>query len=254
MDIRRVAAVPAVLASILATLAGLGSDVPLAAQAPADSSIAQGAPRPRAYVGGAAMLGRPVGELDRYLNAMPGGGIDVVVPLATRFLAIRGEVGLLQYGREHFRVPLSSTIGGRLLADVNTTNMIVFAGAGPQLLAPAGAVRPYLDASVGVAYFATVTSASGDNSRTFASDTNYDDATFAWGAGAGLYIPLRLRRTPVWLDLGARYHGNGRMSYLRKGGIQDLPDGSVAIQPIHSAANLVTVHLGVVVGIVRDPK
>jgi len=46
-------------------------------------------------------------------------------------------------------------------------------------------------------------SSSGER---FASTTNFDDASFAYGGGAGLYVPVSHRRNPVSLDLGAIYY------------------------------------------------
>jgi hypothetical protein len=63
-------------------------------------------------------------------------------------------------------------------------------------------------------------------------------------------VPVyRNARTLVFLDLGARYHDNGRnVRYLRKGGIRDLPDGRIELDVIQSRADLVTWHIGVSVG------
>ncbi len=248
---------PTRLAAALIALSTTVTAVPVVAQTSqlaADSTVRRAtrsdARPPRVFLGGTLLLGHPVGELGRYLNDMPGGSLDVVTRMDRRGLfGLRAEAGFLQYGSEQSRVMLSPTIGGRVLGDLRTTNMIIYAGVGPQLVAPTGVVRPYVDASVGVAYFATVSSIGGDNSSAFASDTNYDDATFAWGAGTGLYIPLSHGHTPFWLDVGARYHANGRASYLREGDIEDLPDGSIAFDPIRSAANLMTFHLGVSIGL-----
>lgn len=260
---KRYSAVRSGVATLLLLAAGLAASASVAASVvsaqtprpPADPPTSRSASRdtlpPRVSLGGTLMVGHPVGELDRYLNDMPGGSLDLVTRMDRRgVFGLRAEAGLLQYGSEKSRVMLSPTIGGRVLGDLRTTNMIIYAGVGPQLVAPTRAVRPYLDATVGVAYFATVSSISGDNnSSAFASDTNYDDATFAWGAGTGLYIPLSHGHTPWSLDLGVRYHANGRASYLREGDIQDLPDGSITFAPIHSGANLVSFHLGVSVGL-----
>jgi hypothetical protein len=57
------------------------------------------------------------------------------------------------------------------------------------------------------------------------------------------------QRSLVFLDLGARYHDNGRsVRYLREGGIRDLPDGDVQLDVIRSRADLFTWHVGVSVG------
>jgi len=109
----------------------------------------------------------------------------------------------------------------------------------------------YGNFSAGFAYFATTSSVDGanDDGVPFASSTNFDDATFAWMGGVGVQIRVSSGRHPVDIDFGARYHENGEAEYLRKGDIQDLPDGSVVIRPRRSETNLWTFRLGVSVGL-----
>ena len=83
----------------------------------------------------------------------------------------------------------------------------------------------------------------------FASTTNHDDATWAWSTGGGLLIQLSSGRTPIALDIGTRYHSNGSVEYLKSGDIEDHPDGSISINPTRSEANLMTINLGVSVGL-----
>ena len=82
----------------------------------------------------------------------------------------------------------------------------------------------------------------------FAHTTNFDDFTFAWTGAAGAYIPVRRGKLPISIDLGARYHYNGRAEYLREGSIRDNPDGSISFLPIKSETNLWVYHLGIAFG------
>jgi hypothetical protein len=136
--------------------------------------------------------------------------------------------------------------------DVTTTNDIAWFGVGPQIMAPRGLVRPYVNGTAGVSYFATISSVSGRDglNASFAHDTNLDDAHFSWSGGAGVLMPVwRNKRSLVFVDLGAQYHDNGRnVRYLREGGIRDLPDGGLQLDVIRSRADLITWHLGVSVG------
>ena len=108
---------------------------------------------------------------------------------------------------------------------------------------PRGAFNRYVDEGYGIG-------AHGLYRESFAEDTNFDDAQFSWGGGAGVLVPLfQNARSLVFLDLGARYHDNGRnVRYLREGGIRDLPGGGVQMDVIRSRADLVTWHVGVSVG------
>ena len=117
-------------------------------------------------------------------------------------------------------------------------------------MAPRGPVRPYVNGTVGLAYFATESSLNGaDGVESEFHNTNLDDLRFSFGGGTGVLIPLAHgRRTLVFLDLGARFINNGRTTYLREGGIEDLPNGDIRLHPIASTANLWTYHIGVSIG------
>jgi opacity protein-like surface antigen len=207
---------------------------------------------PRGYLGGELMAASPQGEFRDYVNSGWGGGIHYLLR-ADRdgWLALRVDASLLNYGHERQRVPLSSTIGGRIAVDLVTDNNIAFIGAGPQIGLPTGTFRPYVNGFVGVSYIFTESSVRGSSSgESFASSTNYDDASFAYGGGAGLYIPVARRgRNPVSIDLGAQYRHNGQADYLVEGGITDNPDGSITLDPIRSETNLFSFHVGVSVGV-----
>lgn len=210
---------------------------------------------PVVYVGGQALYARPVGEFRDYVKH--GGGLDVNVVWPVRPaspVALRADGGFIVYGSETKRVCFSSTVGCRVQLDLTTTNSIFYFNAGPQLMLHSGPVRPYANAAIGFAYFATTSQVEGTqhSSDPVASSTNFDDLTFSWAGGGGLLIPLARGRTPVSLDLGLRYMGNGQVEYLKKGDIQDNPDGTLTITPTRSEANLLQFKVGLSVG-VRPP-
>jgi opacity protein-like surface antigen len=198
-----------------------------------------------------ATYARPTGEFREYVKH--GGGMNVNVlwtPQREGIFGLRADGGFVVYGSERQRVCFSSTVGCRVQLDLRTTNSIASLNAGPQLMVPRGAVRPYANAGIGLAYFATTSELEGTrDNQPFASTTNFDDLTFAWLAGGGVLVPLSSGRNVVMLDLGARYNGNGQVEYLRKGDIQDNPDGSISFTPTRSQANLWAFHVGVSVGI-----
>jgi hypothetical protein len=209
---------------------------------------------PRLQGGLSFTLGQPRGAFRDYVNAGIGVGGHALYRLDRQgAFAVRLDGGFLNYGRETLRLPLSDRPGGgRVQLDVTTTNDIVWLGVGPQIMAPRGLVRPYVNGTAGVSYFATMSSVNGhdDLNASFAHDINLDDAHFSWSGGAGVLMPVwRNGRSLVFVDLGAQYHDNGRnVRYLREGGIRDLPDGGLQLDVIRSRADLITWHLGVSVG------
>jgi hypothetical protein len=195
--------------------------------------------------------GKPIGEFGDHVKQGIGlnfGGTLSIQPASP--FAIQAEGGFLIYGSETNRVCFGGTVGCRVELDLTTTNTIAYGSLGPQLMLPVGRVRPYVNASIGFAYFSTSSELEGtNNSEPFAESTNFDDLTFAWGSGGGLLIALRGGRTPILLDLGARYHANGEAEYLTEGDIEDNPDGTISFTPTRSETNLITYRIGVMIGV-----
>ena len=206
---------------------------------------------PAGYVGVALVGAGPLGELADYIDAGGGGQFWGLLPLGDEGrVRLRGDFGFLIYGHERQRLCFSVPIGCRIEVDMTTTNSVLYGGLGPEVVLATGAVEPYVNASLGFSYFATTSSLSGQrDAEDFASTTNFDDAVFAWRAGAGVRVQVHGGRNPVALDLGLERHENGVADFLTKGDIQDNPDGSITLFPNRSEANMVTFRLGVTVGI-----
>jgi hypothetical protein len=206
-------------------------------------------PRRSPVFGGASLVyGRPTGSFASYVKQ--GFGADGFVRYKIDrqgAFSLGLEGGFLQYGRETFRVPLSSTVG-RINVDVTTSNNILFLGFGPQLMVPTGPVRPYVNGGIGFSYFFTESSVEGsDDDYSFAETTNFSDAVFTKMGGAGIYIPFGSRRE-AGLDIGARYHGSGRTRYLREGSIEDRPGQAPLIHPVETETKLWSWRIGIVAG------
>jgi hypothetical protein len=205
---------------------------------------------PRWLLGITAMLARPTGEFREFVDW--GGGLGIYATYhfdEGRHIGLRLDGSHLVYGHERFSAPLSTTIP-RIGVDVTTSNFITNFGIGPQINFARGPVRPYVYGTVGFSYFATVSSVSGDDDVVeFASDTNFDDVTGAVTFGGGLLLQFNGGNHPVSLDLAVQSTHNGEATYLRRGGITDLPDGTVLIRPIESDANLVNFRLGIAIGL-----
>jgi hypothetical protein len=205
------------------------------------------------YAGGALALASTRGEFSQYVDGGIGADFHYLHRLdRDGWLAVRVEAGGLIYGYESQRVPLSSTIGGRIGVDLNTSNNIAFIGVGPQIGLPDGRLMPYVNGYAGYSFIWTSSSVHGTwDYGTIAETTNFSDATFSYGGGGGVYVPLRGGPAPISLDLGVRYQNNGRAQYLLEGGIRDNPDGSITLFPVQSDTDLLTFRVGVSVGIAR---
>lgn len=229
----------------------MAAAAPAGAQQP-DFFQDEGELRPVALLPGVqVMYARPVGEFHEYVKHGGGLNLNLVWPItAENPLALRVDGGFVVYGSETRRVCFSGTVGCRVQLDLTTTNSIAYLNAGPQLMLPTGAVRPYVNGAIGFSYFGTSSQVEGTSSGSdpIASTTNFDDITLSFAGGGGILVRLASGRVPVHLDLGARYFANGEVEYLKKGDIQDNPDGSITITPTRSEANLVTFQLGVTLG------
>ena len=225
----------------------------LAVPAPDLTAQEGGYPPPEAHLGVSLIAGDPVGEFGQFVGAGLGADFFGRLPLDARgILSFRGDLGFLIYGYESNRVCFDG-VGCRVQADLITSNNIVFGGVGPELSLPLPGFRPYLHAFWGFSYFTTVSSLEDgwDDYESSFETENYGDGTVSWGFGGGVEAKLSQGRVPVALNLGFRYHRNGRVSYLTKGDIVDNPDGSITLYPVSSDGNLVSYHIGVSFGIPR---
>lgn len=195
-------------------------------------------------------LANPVGAFKDFVNLGGGGGAGVVLYMDEgRSAALRLEGSFVVYGSESFTAPLSKTVQ-RVGVRVRTTNYIASAGAGPQLVLGSGPVRPYMFGTVGIAYFATESSASGTQagSDDFAQSTNLDDLKFSLRAGGGMMVRLTRGKHPVSLDISASYQHNGTTEYLTKGDLRNGPGGRLQFSPVVSETNLITYRVGISLG------
>jgi opacity protein-like surface antigen len=234
-------------AALVAAAGALFAAAPLAAQSPEPLQPIRG------YGGAGFLIATPAGEFDDYVGTGWGLGGNFTFNLdSDGIVGLRLGAGFVNYGRETKRVCFSQTVGCRIEVDLTTNNNIFYGNIGPELTVPAGIIRPYVNAGIGFAYFATTSTVediSGAGDDDIASTTNFDDVTFAWLAGGGLRIRLSSGQNPFHLDFGVQYHGNGEVEYLTEGGIEDNLDGSITLNPILSEANLLTFSIGASIGV-----
>lgn len=211
--------------------------------------------RPRLSVGGHGVVAQPVGEFNDYVRV--GGGLSGFARAAldgAGLVSLRGDLTVLTYGQERQRVCLVQPC--RVEVDLVTSNDIVLMDAGPEIRIPLGGSDSRLalrtGAGIGFAYFSTRSRVEDNSGETVASDNNYSDFGLAWKGGGGLEVQLVRGRTPVALDLGLEYRGNGRREYLTAGDIRDLPDGSLEFDVRRSDADFLLWRVGVSVGLRPD--
>ncbi|TVP76283.1 MAG: hypothetical protein EA352_06195 [Gemmatimonadales bacterium] len=210
---------------------------------------------PRVHVGGHGIVAQPVGEFSDYVRV--GGGVSGFGRVAldrAGLVSLRADLSFLTYGQERQRVCLVQPC--RVEVDLITSNDILLLDAGPELRIPLmgsdGRVGLRAGAGAGLAYFSTRSRVEDNDGETVASDDNYSDTGLGWRAGGGLEVALSRGRTPVALDLGVEYRGNGRREYLTSGDITDLPDGSLEFNVRRSDADFLLWRVGVSVGLRPD--
>jgi hypothetical protein len=195
--------------------------------------------------GGSFMVGQPFGDFADQVGTPYGLGGHMTWARPGKAFGMRLDATGLVYGSDTRRVPVGRT-GLRQSVEVETTNGMATLGLGPQVVAPRGSIRPYLTAFAGISYFSTDSSVRADPTPLpGARSTSYDDTVFAYGAGAGILIPLGVGKSGGWaLDLGARFVAGGQVRYLAAGGLEDLPGGGVAFTPLRTEANRIELHIG----------
>lgn len=205
----------------------------------------------RSLVGGNLFYAKPVGDFGDHVRQGWGGALHGTFLLHDAgIIGLRVDAGMMLYGHDRTRECLTSSC--LVQVDINTSNNLAFVGVGPQLVAPAGPIRPYVAGQVGWTFLWTQSRVEGsdNDNRPFASTRNMSDNTLSYGGIGGLLIPFNpASRAPISLDLGVRYLRNGRVEYLRKGDIVINPGSQPTFNVQRSRADMVTFHVGVTVGI-----
>jgi len=132
----------------------------------------------------------------------------------------------------------------------------LFAGIGPQLMAPEGSVRPYIAGTIGFSRFSTETAinipASQSNSGTteqLDQQTISSDFIMSLTGTAGIAFHVGFLGNSAMGDLGVRYHHNGLARYVSSDGVQYNGTGDATVTPTTSDANFLTYRIGVVIPI-----
>lgn len=198
---------------------------------------------PQGTLGLSLQLGQAKGQFANYVKTgFGGGGYLNYRPGRNLPLGIRLSVMYLVYGSQTHRYPLLPGIS----VDVTTRNEIAQVSLGPQVTLGKGPLQVYGFAGFGGSFFTTRSGVEGSdqNNQQFASTTNYHDGTFSGEFGGGALIRVSRR---AYIDLGARYLNNGRVTYVTKERVS-IVNNQLVVDPVDSEANLIVYHLGVAIG------
>jgi len=234
----------------------------LSARLPAHAQIIQ-APPPgpaqgaaRYSVGIAANVGQPLGDFAQ--NVGTAWGLDGFGTLGLDshgIVSLRAQLGWLQYSSKDETFWVQSGLGLFELESVTKSGVLTL-GAGPQIMAPSGNVRPYVAGTIGFSRFSTETAinvpASQSNSGTTEQldhQTVSSDFILSLTGTAGIAFHLSFLGNSALADLGVRYHHNGLARYVSSDGVQYDGNGNATITPTTSDANFLTYRLGIVIPI-----
>ena len=183
-----------------------------------DTTLVAPRPRPASRVsgGGSLFYVQPRGDFARHV----GGGLGYSLGAAWSADA----AGTFGFRAEWQDV----TYGYESVDDSTARNVIRTLDLGPQLTIPAGPVRPYVSASVGVAYTGTHGSVPCRSNCTYDEDGDRLDDTYSYlprmtysvARAAGVLVQLTKAtagRAAWWLDLRVSRRHNGRTRYATHG-------------------------------------
>lgn len=185
----------------------------------------------------------PIGEFRNYVKSGWGAGGDARwFPGGQEVLSLRADAAILIYGRQTTRECFGT--GCRISVDITTSNNIFSGLVGPELQAPTGPIRPYVNAMAGWTVFFTQSMADGQSGGPDVfQTTNQQDNLFTSAVGGGVRIPLGDK---VKLDFNARRNFNGRARYLTRDSFGDGTSSTPLLR--ESEVNMWTYAIGVSFG------
>src|SRR5262245_5149177 len=120
----------------------------------------------RFNIGGSFMVSQPKEGLGDNISTGFGATGGLIYNLTSSgLLGLRFDLSHSQYGHEKKSVPLSETVGSRVLVDVHTNNTITALTLAPEVAKPSGFLRPYANFGYSRLFFRTTSSVGVDNSE-----------------------------------------------------------------------------------------
>lgn len=171
------------------------------------------------------------------------------------------SIGGANYGSESRNEPFSTTIPD-VTVEVTTSNNILFSHLLLQARSDLGPIQPYVEGLFGFNYLWTETKIKDVDfpDEDIASETNFDD--FAWSYGAGFGVLIKLvdsfdfdeedeseKQGRLFLDFRVRYMFGGEAEYLKEGSVSRPGGGKVEYEVNKSDSDFLSFHLGVVLHI-----
>jgi hypothetical protein len=219
---------------------GLGLAAPLVRAASAQA--------PRVLVGAGPAVGRATRSLGQYMGGGWGAGGFVAFGSAAGPVRLRVDADYVRFAPTTAARPYRAA----LPVFITSGSQLFAATAGPEVRVPLGRVR--VSAGAGAGFVASTNTGAvsgiGTDAR-FSGATAFSDLTLAYAGGGGLGLDLGGERTPVWLDLSARYLGTGPTRWVREGNIPVGYISGVYLKPTRSPTTVVVYRLAVSVGVPR---
>ncbi len=206
-------------------------------------------------IGGGFMVGVPQEDFSR-LNPDNGYGLNIQGMLLTPDeyspFGVGLDFGFLIFSTENEFRPFSYAIP-EVGVEVERMNSMVNAHLVFQVSPFIGRIQPYAEAYGGFSYYFTTTSIKSDyHDEVIASDVNFDDFAFSYGAGGGFKIFLTdftsedSESTEILLDLKVRYLAGTEAEYLTEHDVEvDQNAGIVTYFPRKSETDMLTFSIGV---------
>lgn len=201
-------------------------------------------------------MGFPQGDFKKNLDSTGFGvGLNAGVQLGHSPFIVGVDANILNYGSDKRTVYIDG-IPELPLYVYHRYN--IFQGLGFLRIQPMnrGVIRPYVEFLAGVNYLWAETSLEDDHHDWHDGDnystTSFDDASFCYGAGAGVLLQLAKTRprhkyergVEFLLDLRARFMFGGETQYLDEGSIENTPKDGVVYYYYESKTDLLNLQAG----------
>ena len=200
------------------------------------------------HAGLSLLGGIPTGDFGDQVDGMFGAGAHLLYRVGDDGnVGVRLDASWLLHGVDDREVVLASPLGGVEEVELTTTHSAVFLGLGPEFSLELAGARPYLGASIGLAYFLTeaVTDWSEDDDDVrFMTRIQHDDLALAYAGQTGVLIPITRGDWAVSADFGVRYQRSAEIDFLDDDDIA-VELGRIVLDPVTAEASIWVLKAGI---------